>query len=443
MFLFSAARRARETLLQLVGLASDSSEVAHSISNAALVQQAEIAVLRVRQRLLELERVCEQETNERGRLDADHARLQALYAQFEDKCELLASCLDDDFWEVSLGRGEHLSLWTELSLSDGLQRVFGNGASVCLGRWIECVHPDEREDLLRGLLAHAAAHSTVPYQLECRVRWGADDYRWFLLRCGVRWSELGHSIRMRCWLRDIEASKQLSADLEISRQRFQLTLETINEALWEMEVVAGDPVNPHNRIWWSPQFLHLLGFGEAEDFPRELNSWASRLHPDDKQESLSAFAAYMTDRDAVAPLELTYRLKLKDGHFRWFRARGLAQRNQEGTPLRVIGSLVDMQNEHEESALRQLQVRQHQELQDSLRKLGSIVSSIQGIATQTNLLALNAAIEAARAGESGRGFAVVADEVRTLAIRTTEATLQAKVMMGNSSESVDLAVSPR
>ncbi|PNG07112.1 hypothetical protein CXK94_18090 [Stutzerimonas stutzeri] len=248
---------------------------------------------------------------------------------------------------------------------------------------------------------------------------------------------------MRCWLRDIEASKQLSADLEISRQRFQLTLETINEALWEMEVVAGDPVNPHNRIWWSPQFLHLLGFGEAEDFPRELNSWASRLHPDDKQESLSAFAAYMTDRDAVAPLELTYRLKLKDGHFRWFRARGLAQRNQEGTPLRVIGSLVDMQNEHEESALRQLQVRQHQELQDSLRKLGSIVSSIQGIATQTNLLALNAAIEAARAGESGRGFAVVADEVRTLAIRTTEATLQAKVMMGNSSESVDLAVSPR
>ncbi|WP_423835248.1 methyl-accepting chemotaxis protein [Stutzerimonas stutzeri] len=102
-----------------------------------------------------------------------------------------------------------------------------------------------------------------------------------------------------------------------------------------------------------------------------------------------------------------------------------------------------MQNEHEESALRQLQVRQHQELQDSLRKLGSIVSSIQGIATQTNLLALNAAIEAARAGESGRGFAVVADEVRTLAIRTTEATLQAKVMMGNSSESVDLAVSPR
>lgn len=80
---------------------------------------------------------------------------------------------------------------------------------------------------------------------------------------------------------------------------------------------------------------------------------------------------------------------------------------------------------------------QHQVLQDSLRSLGEIVSNIQGIATQTNLLALNAAIEAARAGESGRGFAVVADEVRTLAVRTTEATRQAKLMMELGGEDVN------
>jgi hypothetical protein len=205
--------------------------------------------------------------------------------------------------------------------------------------------------------------------------------------------------------------------------------ETIREALWEMEVVEGDPLNPRNRLWWSSQFIRLLGFDEGEHFPAELDSWASRLHPEDRPGVLQAFGEYMTRRGASGPLELSYRLQLRNGGYSWFRARGMANRDRHGRPLRVMGSLVDAQDEYEESELRRLQARQHTTLQGNLEKLGTIVGTIQSIATQTNLLALNAAIEAARAGELGRGFAVVADEVRTLAIRTTEATQQAKAMM--------------
>ncbi|MEZ5730555.1 MAG: methyl-accepting chemotaxis protein, partial [Burkholderiaceae bacterium] len=72
------------------------------------------------------------------------------------------------------------------------------------------------------------------------------------------------------------------------------------------------------------------------------------------------------------------------------------------------------------------------EIEDSSRRIGDIVTAIEGVAFQTGILSLNAAVEAARAGETGRGFSVVAAEVRALAQRTTDAAQQITDLISES-----------
>jgi len=129
---------------------------------------------------------------------------------------------------------------------------------------------------------------------------------------------------------------------EYDIMKYKLANDALGIALWDMDVVSADSVNFSNKIKYSQEFRRMLGFSGERDFPDMLSSWSDRLHPEDKERTIAAFASHINDRTGKTPFNIEYRLMLKNGNYRYFQALGTTMRNSAGVPLRVAGALMDI-----------------------------------------------------------------------------------------------------
>jgi PAS domain S-box-containing protein len=114
----------------------------------------------------------------------------------------------------------------------------------------------------------------------------------------------------------------------------------------------------HYRVPWtagpdgaildfSPRWLELTGRTRHQMLGGE---GAEAIHPDDRQDALSAWHHSVATGDAF---EVEFRLRLADGSYRWFRNRAFPKRDEAGMVARWFGFLEDVHEHHlTEAALR-------------------------------------------------------------------------------------------
>ena len=149
-------------------------------------------------------------------------------------------------------------------------------------------------------------------------------------------------------MRDISERKRAEEELRRSRERFDLAVQGSQDGLWDWDLET-------NAIYYSQRWKSIIGY-EDHEIAARLDEWESRLHPDEKERVLAANFAHI---DGTTPhYEYEYRLRHKDGSYRWILARGAALRNAQGKAYRMAGSHVDVTSRREaEQALKESEQR--------------------------------------------------------------------------------------
>ncbi len=132
---------------------------------------------------------------------------------------------------------------------------------------------------------------------------------------------------------NISGRKKIERSLKESQKRFSIAIEATNEGLWDWNLLT-------DEVYFSPRYYTMLGY-EPGEFPPLLESWLKLLHPEDREKALTLNNFYK--KNALETFEIEFRLRKKDDSWIWILGKGrVVNRDEEGTPLRMIGTHADI-----------------------------------------------------------------------------------------------------
>ena len=138
-----------------------------------------------------------------------------------------------------------------------------------------------------------------------------------------------------------------TATLKESEERWALAIEGTNDGIWDHDLVSGEH-------FLSPRCMEIVGYDYAEIDSFE--KWIDFIHPDDQKHVQTTFVAYLQNKKSTYVCE--YRVKCKDGRYKWLLSRGKALWDKSGNPIRAIGSITDISDRKQaEELLRQSEAR--------------------------------------------------------------------------------------
>jgi PAS domain S-box-containing protein len=222
------------------------------------------------------------------------------------------------------------------NVSLGVQRAFANVPAPLIGRDLEdCLRtmwPEPFASEAIGRFRHTL-QTGEPYvardTMEKRRDTGAvEAYDWRIERITLPDGRYG----VVCYYYDLTEQRRLEQRLRESEERFDLAVRSAGVGIWDYDIGTG-------RVYFSPRWRSLFGYAEHE-IGDAVEDWARLLHPEEKERILKLQEEFLAGTGSMLAAE--YRLRHKDGSYRWIHAQGLVVRDPAGRARRFVGSHADI-----------------------------------------------------------------------------------------------------
>jgi PAS domain S-box-containing protein len=168
-------------------------------------------------------------------------------------------------------------------------------------------------------------------------------------------------------IENITDRKLAEAALQESEERWQLAITGNHDGIWDHNLIT-------NEHFLSDRCYEILGYSPTEI--DTFDKWVSYIHPDDVALIKTAFQRHLHQETDYYSCE--YRIRNKAGYYVWILARGKAQWDENGTPIRAIGSITDISDrKRAEELLKQAKDDLEQRVIDRTLELSNANALIQ------------------------------------------------------------------
>jgi PAS domain S-box-containing protein len=192
------------------------------------------------------------------------------------------------------------------------------------------VHEEDRAFVSRMIKDAVREERTA--SVEYRVIYPGDEsVHWLLSQGSPKYDADGKLVKYIGLVTDITERKRVENTMLENKTRLDQALDAAKAGIWEWNLKSGINI-------WSDEVWRLYGLEPNDDSP-SFALWAETIFLEDREATCQAVRNASTEGGDIS---VEYRVRYKDGSIHWLLSRGKPLKDDNGTIVRYLGTIIDI-----------------------------------------------------------------------------------------------------